>query len=393
MLRTTANSNIFVVGATKTGKTTLSREMAKTTGFKVVSTSEWVKRRFTPSAEAQRDDKVYLNEITRFSCEELKRDPNACVDYIRHTYPIENGGLIIEGLRNPRDFAHLFRPHLDVVILLHYSANPIAASQFESWGVENIREQVAWYQRVGMLDPYHVLALKIASREFEPPPYLVSRDEIPGPPGDRGCRNFDEVVIACANIHERFPKSSIEEPRTGVVHVEIQPFDAWVADRVLYDDNDTRTGWSPCRVFAVSSYPGHVITFQIMLDSGAVFSYVPPHRLGVDCRYDRSSEPLSLDEAVYHNCRESAITVTSYSVLFEKFGRKSTRVYLRGKAEWRDARYILTVDWYRGNDLLHLLALDDGQLVLLPSHKVLFGAATDEMPSYKKLHAEWRLED
>lgn len=53
------------------------------------------------------------------------------------------------------------------------------------------------------------------------------------------------------------------------------------------------------------------------------------------------------------------------------------------------ANLIASVDWYDGNDLLHFVALMNGQFALLPSHKLMFGIC--ELPDYKKLRAEWRV--
>ena len=55
------------------------------------------------------------------------------------------------------------------------------------------------------------------------------------------------------------------------------------------------------------------------------------------------------------------------------------------------AGYIASIDWYCGNDLLHFIALANGQFALLPSHKIMFGDGDEPLPDYEKLRAEWRV--
>jgi hypothetical protein len=47
------------------------------------------------------------------------------------------------------------------------------------------------------------------------------------------------------------------------------------------------------------------------------------------------------------------------------------------------------MDWYRGNDLLHCIILDNGQIGFFPSHKISFGLT--QLPDFKKLRQEWKV--
>ena len=160
------------------------------------------------------------------------------------------------------------------------------------------------------------------------------------------------------------------------------PFKAFVANRVLYDMDATKKGSTECLVFGVSSYEGHYPTFQILLGNGAVFSYVPPHLVFTK----KESEGLfSLDALVYHKCKSNEISYASFAVL-----REAKAYAFLTSARWKiAAEYIGTVDWIRGNELLHILLLETGQVALLPNHKVLFGSSGG-LPDYKKLHATWK---
>jgi hypothetical protein len=57
-----------------------------------------------------------------------------------------------------------------------------------------------------------------------------------------------------------------------------------------------------------------------------------------------------------------------------------------------DGTYRFTVDWYRGNDLLHCISLANGQVAFLPNHKVKFGAGhRPGFEPYKKMRNTWRV--
>ncbi len=61
--------------------------------------------------------------------------------------------------------------------------------------------------------------------------------------------------------------------------------------------------------------------------------------------------------------------------------------------EQRQGQYMFTLDWVTGNDLAHVIQLDNGQVAIVPQHKVLFkgGDAPAEMPPYQKLRRTWHV--
>lgn len=123
---------------------------------------------------------------------------------------------------------------------------------------------------------------------------------------------------------------------------------AWVENRFLYNDD-----------------PTHVVNLNP--DSG----------------------PLSLEDLVYHNFPDEQLVVHRHSVL----EAQDCRAFFKRSGKFMPASYLLTLDWWTGNDLLHLLALQNGQFALLPNHKVRFNGDTSALPQYQKLRATWRVED
>lgn len=375
--------NIFILGMSKIGKTPLADSLAKRFDMQHVGASEWVRKRFVPT-----NPDTILADITKFSCEELTRDPDVCVDYIKHTSNWRQGGCVIEGIRNPRDFALLFRPECDVVITVYFEKNPLAPTEFEKQGFAAIRSFVDWHIQMEIFDARRDIAFRLDALYGQAGP-CSNVDEIPGPSHAIPCWDVSLLKIFAETELEILFQSPSREPQKKDVHVEIPPIDIWVENRVLHDDDPSFTGWTRAKFFALSSYVGEALTAQVLLENGAVFSYVPFHRVRhTDPAHASDQIRLDLSDLVFHNCRENLIAINTYDVL----KATSCRAFLHTIRVWMNATYVLTVDWYLGNDLLHLLKLENGQFALLPSHKVLFDTITDQLPPYKKLHATWRAE-
>lgn len=363
-------SNVFVVGYSKVGKTPLARRIAERLNLTHVPGSEWIKARYAPSDAASKDTQTYIDEITALSLRCLAENPDACVNFIRAKYDVAEGGLVIEGLRNPRDFTMLYRPDVDVVIFLNH-ASVKSATLFEQGGVDAIMGNVAWMEVHGIARPKSTDEITIDTFKREPlaePSRQFDLDDA-----------MDQAVWFAR-------RTMIERTSPRVVHAELPRTKAWVENRVLYNDDPEREGWTPCTVVGVSSYVGHTPTFSVLTDDGAMFSYIPIHRLRHTSPRKDIDERMALDDLVYHDSREGRIVATQYRslvsprVLVATFKRTGRRC---------DARYVASIDWYDGNDLLHFVALANGQFALLPSHKLQFGIG--ELPNYKKLRAEWRV--
>jgi len=124
------------MGQSRTGKTPLSARIAAALEMTHIQASEWVKKRFDGTPYTDRN--AYVQAITRFSIEELQREPYACVAYIDHRNDLRRD-CVVEGIRNPHDFVHLFDPRADVAVLLNHVGNPVTRTAFES-GLDVIAE-------------------------------------------------------------------------------------------------------------------------------------------------------------------------------------------------------------------------------------------------------------
>lgn len=371
-------SNVFILGETKTGKTSLANHLAKQFGLQVVSGSEWVKQRFFPSPKAQEDFNCYVREISAYSVQLLSENPDLCADYIRRKYPIQDGGFVIEGLRNPLDFSRLFRPNVDVAIILYHKGTPFIHS-FEHYGVRAIREVLEWMrENPGIISPDRFLEYRINSHGG---PKGDDYRSVPGPFWATPCWNLPELY---ERVTQDLVLKEVPSPETAVVQASISPFQVLVHESVFYNNLPEFNQLIPCSVFGLSSYNEHALTLQVMTNKGAIFSYVPFHRVW---HRPPTGPQYELQDIVYARCPDTHITVTRYSALVTE----PCQAYLRNPKVWLSAKYVATVDWYRCNDLAHIMALENGQLALLPSHKILIGSG-QTLPDYRKLRAEWKVD-
>jgi hypothetical protein len=378
--------SLFVLGRSRTGKTPFAAQVALVLGCPHLMASEWVRKRFPPAPFADRQ--ALVDALTRFSVAELRRDPQVCVDYIRAHHDLRRFH-VVEGVRNPHDFIHLFDPRQDRAVFLEYTTNELRPTAFEG-GLQVIRGYLDYLTNSGLVDG--------ASRLVYRYPDLYEPAGRPLEPG----REIEPGVIAVSSLdaaiqdflHRRrrlLPAADGTVPSEGPppqprrVHADIPPVKTFLRGEYLYDMDLSHAGeFVPCTAFAISSYEGSAPTFKVLLADGTVFSYVPPSAL-ID-KDKPSGDVLELADLAYHNCPSGDVCVCTFAEL-----AGPVSAFLRRQGKWMGGTYLFTIDWYTGNDLLHLIALDNGQYAFLPNHKVKFRDGTREFKPYKKMHQEWKV--
>jgi hypothetical protein len=361
---------IFVIGASHTGKSPLARRLAEALGIRNVSAGAWVRERFTeprPAEDASFTERAnHVERLTAFALEQLRRDPHVSVASLAsRVRPDED--CVIEGMRNPYDFAHTFDPRTDHVVVLF--GPPAVAGPFDR-GIDPLLAYVDWMIEVGLL-------LARRKREFRFESFGTAGKPVPG--------TLEQAIVDCLAHFARKATSSPAPtaPSPERVHADIPAFETHVRAEYLYNMDPARVGeLRRCKVFSISSYVGQAPTFQILLEDGALFSYVPASAL---LDPERRAEPtLDLADLVYHDCKHVEISVHELDAL-----RGDVLVYLKKRDLWMKGTYRFTVDWYTGNEMLHCIALANGQLALLPNHKIKFGDHEPGFAPYKKIRREW----
>ena len=103
------------------------------------------------------DAKSMIEAMTKFSIETLRTHPYSCVNDIRKNYDL-NQPSIIEGIRNPFDFIHLFDPTKDLVIFLERVENPLPSTKFEG-GLDVIESYLHWLVETTLIESNRILKL------------------------------------------------------------------------------------------------------------------------------------------------------------------------------------------------------------------------------------------
>jgi hypothetical protein len=169
-------------------------------------------------------------------------------------------------------------------------------------------------------------------------------------------------------------------------HAEVTPIKAYVQETFLYDMDPAKTGLITCYIFGVSSYPGYALTFTIWIpETGGTFAFVPLHAL--QGTKTAIPVPLALSDLTTRNAPDPEIAVCTYEFLKER----PLQVFFKGKDLRMSVTYLFSVDWYKENELVNVILLENGQFAALPNHRVLFGVKRDKLPDYKKMHGEWRV--
>jgi hypothetical protein len=110
--------------------------------------------------------------------------------------------------------------------------------------------------------------------------------------------------------------------------------------------------WVKAKIRALELYPNSVPTFTVQLFDGSIFNYIPVTNI-----------IFNLNELCYHNCPKEQASIHRYDFNFKY-------AYIKQRNQWVGCSYLLTVDWFTGNDVLHMIKLDNGQFAFLPNHKL-----------------------
>lgn len=166
-------------------------------------------------------------------------------------------------------------------------------------------------------------------------------------------------------------------------HYSIAPIDAFVLDSLLYSD-EMYASRTECKIIALNLYQNEALSFDILLNDGSLFCYVP-----IDKLFTRkeSFQDYDLKDLVYHNVNDGfKISIQQLDYL----KGKPSYCYLKFKDSWVPiTEYFFTIDWYEGNDLLHFIALKSGNFALMPSHKIKFDSDDLNFQPYQKLRETW----
>jgi len=127
---------IFVIGYSRTGKTSFAKKLAKDIGFEHLTASSWLREIYDGPAQSHLSEKELIRKMTDFSIEQLKANPFVAAKFLSEKIKdVEN--IVIDGIRNPIDFQALFDPKVDHVILINRKGY-LPQTRFEMAGIDAI---------------------------------------------------------------------------------------------------------------------------------------------------------------------------------------------------------------------------------------------------------------
>lgn len=163
------------------------------------------------------------------------------------------------------------------------------------------------------------------------------------------------------------------------LHTSIKPISCFV-NRGLTNNMMDCSGDLVAEIVGISSYPDHAPTFQVLIDKSHLFHYAPPHLLSIN----NATKVENLKDLVYHNCPSATFSLTQNENL-----NKPISVYFKNSLLWFPGKILYTLDWFEGNDLLHMILLDNGRFCFMPNHKISFHLKS--LPKFNKLKQEWKV--
>ena len=157
----------------------------------------------------------------------------------------------------------------------------------------------------------------------------------------------------------------------ATLNEDIPSFKAMVRKSFFTKDETDRNEFYNVYVFALQSYPGTILTFHVMTDTGMVRSRVPMSEIYTD----EHTNDIPFNYKQLWDCFSENVTVSEYSFL----GYHRAQIVLRdGTKVW--GTYMFTVDWFHNpysdepSDYKcgHVFAADDGYLLCMPNNRIFW---------------------
>lgn len=351
---------LFVLGRSGAGKTPVAKLVAERLGVPHIGASDWVRRNFSVlAADASESERqAQIKAMTDFSTVALKENPNACLDVLWGENN-KKSSCVVEGMRNPFDLIKSFDSREDFILILDRQDNNLLSTTFES-GLDVIDAAIAWLITNGIATPDQLIRISLSD--------VNAIDSA-----------VDSVV---SHLNGRIIPNTAS--KSYKVHAPIESIPLFVQKEILYGGDIKFVGeLVACKAFCFSSYPGSVPTLNILLDNGAMFACIAPQVL----RWQSTISGVALppEDLYYHLCPSGDIAVNVFPALAGDLS-----AYFKHSNVWMNGKYGFTIDWYEGNDMLHFILLDNGQVAFVPQHKIKFGKDKDNsFPAYKKLRDNW----
>lgn len=143
-----------------------------------------------------------------------------------------------------------------------------------------------------------------------------------------------------------------------------KPIKSYIKGKQVLGENSKEI--LPCEIISLCFYKGEAVTFQVLLEDGEVFSYIPFMAIvhnGVN------NLNLTLKQSCFLNAPSTEVSMFTNNL------PKEVSFYEKELKKWYKGEYITTIDFYNDNELLNLILIEeDGvySFILSPYHKMKF---------------------
>ena len=147
---------IFVLGKTKTGKTTLSKQLQTLLKPQIYEAGSWARQEFIaafPEKQGNEFSNEFKNDLTQYALDKLKANPYHSVQKYEAWKKTHRGLVtVIIGVRNPDDFLSMLRLDSDNRIIF-IESEKVFHGQLELFekGLNIIRDYLDWKNQLGYI--------------------------------------------------------------------------------------------------------------------------------------------------------------------------------------------------------------------------------------------------
>jgi len=171
----------------------------------------------------------------------------------------------------------------------------------------------------------------------------------------------------------------------GLYKIAMKVVDTFVKKEYLYNLEKGHGDFIKGTITFINSYPGHQPTFDLLLEDGSVFCYLPVMALSSWETNMCKEDPLP--------CRKTCPSENFIMFENKELEDKVCQVFDEANKWYSFGSLISSLEWPEDNQLLHIVHLDSGQYAIVENNRVLFTKTktkVDQLPSWKKLRSEWK---
>jgi hypothetical protein len=170
------------------------------------------------------------------------------------------------------------------------------------------------------------------------------------------------------------------------MNVSINPFKARVIESYLYDGDTTKECLLDCTVIGASTYFGQPITFHVFVEGKYLYSDLPINSIVHGNPFKNTISEYDIHDLSHINCSTLELDNFTFKNIINEIS-----VYFKNKNKWLLGQYITSFDFYTGNELVHLVKLENGLFALAPNHKINW-KGENELADYKKNKTIWKID-